>query len=88
MGKNKNSAPGRKRVSITVTIKVWDELMALAKEAGFPQNWLSLELDAFLPALLAGVHQAKADAENKIEMTEEQAVERYLSIINEEMKKK
>lgn len=72
---------GKKRVAITVTTKTWEELQAIAKRAGMPSNWLSHEIDRFLPGLVAVVKQAEKDALERMDMTDKQAMARYMEIM-------
>lgn len=82
------TAPGRKRVAITVHAETWEKLRAKAKEAGLPHNWLSTAIDGFLPGLLVVVEQAEKDALERREMTELEAMARYGQLMAKEMEKK
>ena len=83
-----NIAKGKKRVLITVTAEPWERLQAKAKSAGLPQNWLSSEIDRFIPGLLAVVEQAEQDALDRREMTEAEAMARYAELMMKQMDKK
>jgi len=83
-----NIAKGKKRVLITVTAEPWERLQAKAKSAGLPQNWLSTEIDRFVPGLLAVVEQAEKDALDRREMTEAEAMARYAELMTQQMMKK
>jgi len=83
-----NIAKGKKRVLITVTAEPWERLQAKAKKAGLPQNWLSTEIDRFIPGLLAVVEQAEQDALDRREMTEAEAMARYAELMTKQMMKK
>lgn len=79
---------GKKRVALTLTAKNWDEIQRLGKEAGMPQNWVSVEIDRFLPALIAVIELAKKDAEEKRQMNQMEAIARYGQILSQAMKEK
>lgn len=85
--KRKDGLPeGSKRVALTVNAKNWENLQALGKKAGFNQNWLSVEVDKFAHGLLAVAMQAVKDAEERKEMSEEEALKRYENLMREVMK--
>lgn len=67
----------RKRISITVNAEPYEALRQLTKELKFRDNWLSLEIDNLIAGLLVIAAQAKKDAEERVEMTEEEARKRY-----------
>jgi len=67
----------RKRISITVNAEPYEALRQLTKELKFRDNWLSLEIDNLIAGLLVIAVQAKKDAEERVEMTEEEARKRY-----------
>lgn len=67
----------RKRISITVNAEPYEALRQLTKELKFRDNWLSLEIDNLIAGLLVIAAQAKKDAEERAEMTEEEARKRY-----------
>lgn len=67
----------RKRVNITLNADPYEQLMALAKELGFRNNWLGQEIDKLIAGLLVIAKQAKKDAEEQKEMTEAEARKRY-----------
>ena len=76
---------GSKRVQITVNAQNWENLKALGKAAGLPQNWLSTEFDKLAHGLLAVASQAVRDAESRKEMSEEEAKKRYEEMMRKVM---
>lgn len=60
---------GKKRVTLTVNAENWDKAQALAREVHLPRTWLSAELDAMLPAMIA-----MAEALKRTKMTEKDAL--------------
>jgi hypothetical protein len=86
--KYKNVKPGKKRVMITVDEEPWERLRAHAKKAGLPLNWLSNEINAFIPGLLAVVELAEQDARDQREMSEMEAMARYGELMAKVMKVK
>lgn len=67
----------KKRILLTVEAEPFDEIKALAREIGWPKTWLSLEIDKLIAGLLLVARQAKKDAEERRQMTEEEARKRY-----------
>lgn len=59
----------------------FDRLRELTKELGWRDNWLGLELDKMVAGMLVVAEQAQRDAERKDQMTEDQARERYESLM-------
>ena len=76
---------GKKRVNLTVDQKSWDELRALGRAAGFRVDWLSVEFDRFLRSLHSVAMQAVEDAQQKQEMTEAEAKERYEKLMRKKL---
>jgi hypothetical protein len=79
---------GKKRVALTVNASNWENLMRLGKEAGMRNDWVSTEIDRFIPALIAVIDLAKKDAEEKRKMNELEAMARYGQILSQAMKDK
>lgn len=84
----KKRTDGKKRVALTVTAANWENLMRLGKEAGMRNDWVSTEIDRFIPALLSVIELAKKDAEEKRKMNELEALARYGHILSQAMKDK
>ena len=76
---------GKKRVNLTVDQKSWDELRALGRAAGFRVDWLSVEFDRFLRSLHSVAMQAVEDAQQKQEMTDAEAEERYEKLMRKKL---
>ena len=76
---------GKKRVQVTVDSKAFDELRELGRAAGFRDGWLSVEFDRMVRALHSVVLQAVQDAQDKQEMTEDQAKKRYEALMRPEL---
>ena len=76
---------GKKRVNLTVDQKSWDELRALGRAAGFRRDWLSVEFDGFLRSLHSVAMQAVEDAQQKQEMTDDEAKERYEKLMRKKL---
>ena len=79
---------GKIRVVLTLTAEPWKDLSARVKKAGMPRNWLSNEIDKFVPALLAVIDLAEKDANEKRQMTDFEAMARYGEVMSHLMKKK
>lgn len=67
----------KKRILLTVEAEPFDEIKALAREIGWPKTWLSQEIDKLVAGLLLVAKQAKKDAEERRQMTEDEARKRY-----------
>ena len=67
----------KKRILLTVEAEPFDEIKALAREIGWPKTWLSQEIDKLVAGLLLVARQAKKDAEEHRQMTEDEARKRY-----------
>ena len=80
--------PGYKRAAITVHAETWEKLQAIARKAGLAPGWLSEAIDGFLPGLLKVMEQAEKDAENRKEMTDQEASFRYAQLMAKEMNKR
>lgn len=76
---------GKKRVNLTVDQKSWDELRALGRAAGFRVDWLSVEFDRLLRSLHSVAMQAVEDAQQKQEMTDAEAKERYEKLMRKKL---
>lgn len=75
----------KKKVNITLAKDNWENLQALVKALGWPKNWLSCEIDKLVAGLLIVAKQAKEDAENRLQMTEEEAKKRYEELMRRMM---
>lgn len=71
----------RKRINITVNKEPYEKLRALTKILGWRDNWISLELDKLVDGMLLIAEQAKRDAEEKKDMTDDEARKRYESLM-------
>lgn len=78
----------RKRINITVDKEPYEALRALTKKLGWRDNWLSLEIDKLVAGLLVVAAQAAKDAEEQVEMTEEEAKKRYESLMRQILESK
>lgn len=67
----------KKRVAITVQAEEWEKLQALGKFLGYKKDWLSKEIQHLVAALIVVADQAKQDAVERSQMTEEEARVRY-----------
>ena len=76
---------GKKRVQVTVDSKAFDELRELGRAAGFRDGWLSVEFDRIVRALHSVALQAVQDAQDKQEMTEDQAKKRYEALARQKL---
>lgn len=72
----------KKRYQLTLTKENMEELQALLKSAGIAPNWLSNEIDRMLPGLITVVKQAIEDAHQRMQLTEEEAKDRYTAIMS------
>lgn len=70
-------AKGKKRITITVDSEPYERLRELTKILGWKDNWLGPELDKLIAGVLIVAEQARKDAEEKLQLTEEQAAKRY-----------
>jgi len=71
------TAPGKKRIGLTVDAACYEKLRALIAELGWPDNWFSVQVDQLQHGLLLVAEQARKDAENNLVMTEAEAKKRY-----------
>ena len=76
---------GKKRVQVTVDSKAFDELRELGRAAGFRDGWLSVEFARLVRALHSVALQAVQDAQDKQEMTEDQAKKRYEALARQKL---
>ena len=71
--------PGKKRVSITVDAESWNKAQSLAKEAGLSRNWLSAQISATLPHIVAVVETYRAKKKATAQDALHELVERLVS---------
>lgn len=70
----------RKRISLTVPAEEYERLREMGKRAGFRYDWISVELSKLVRVLYTVAEQAVKDAEDRRQMTEEEAKKRYEDI--------
>lgn len=66
----------RKKKMLALKAEPYERLRALSKELGWPKNWLAHEIDRLIRGLLIVAEQAKKDAEELEELSEEQVKQR------------
>lgn len=62
---------------VTVKAEPYDRLRELTRLLGWKDSWLGPELDKMIEGVLIVAEQAKKDAEDKLQLNEEQAKKRY-----------
>lgn len=77
----------KKRVALTVPAEEYESLRAMGKKAGFPDHWISDQFGTVIKVLHAVAEKAVKDAEEKRQMSEEEAKKRYEEIARQAVEK-